>query len=419
MSTAKSHDAVGPRPERRVLAVNRVAFLGGVERIILTLAAGMRAHGWETVLACPGEGVLPDAARAQGTAVVPCPFDRMRITADPAVLARYPLSWVRSANAVEAHCRDGLIDLIHAHHPVSALYALRAVRHLGLPMVLHVHETLPARPLYAAAMRVALRHASRVLCVSGAARDLALALGADPARLRVVHNGVDPRFLAAGPPAPAPEVLRAGPGPHIGVFAVLEPRKAQHVLLEAAARLADRFPDARFWIVGAAALRDKEHYVDRLRRMAEAPPLRGRAVITGFRPDAAAWLAAMDIVVQTSVALESFGMALAEAQVLGRPVVASRVGGMPEVVAEGETGLIVPPGDAAALAAALDRLLSDPGLRRALGERGAEEARRRFAPGVFRERVAAVYDDAAAPGAWRAGAEPGPVTATRPPTRRT
>lgn len=384
--------AIAPRAPRRVLMVNRVGFLGGVERILLTLGAGLGAEGWEALLACPGEGGLAEAAAAQGIRVVACPFDRMRITADPRVLARYPAAWLRCAAALEATCRAERIDLIHAHHPVSALYAMRAARRLGIPMLLHVHETLPARPLYAAAMRVALRAAAGVVCVSAAARDLALALGADPARCSVVPNGVDARFFAADAPAPAAEVLQAGPGPHVGLFAVLEPRKAQHVLLEAAAMLAGRFPNARFWIVGAAALQDKRDYAERLQRVAEAPALRGRVVITGFRPDMPAWLAAMDVVVQTSVALESFGMALAEAQALGRPVVASRVGGMPEVVLDNETGLIVPPANAPALAAALVRLLGDATLREALGRAGARAARRRFAPEVFRAEVAARYD---------------------------
>jgi len=384
--------AVETSSRRRVLLVNRVGFLGGVERILVTLGAGLGAHGWQALLACPGDGELAQAAAAQGIRVVACPFDRMRITADPRVLARYPSAWLRCAAALEATCRAERIDVIHAHHPVSALYALRAARRLGIPMLLHVHETLPARPLYAAAMRVALRAASGVVCVSQAARDLALALGADPARVSVVHNGVDPRFFAAQPPEPAAEVRQAGPGPHVGLFAVIEPRKAQHLLLEAAAMLAGRFPAARFWIVGAAALQDKRDYAERLRQMAETPPLQGRVVMTGFRADMPCWLAAMDVVVQTSVALESFGMALAEAQALGRPVVASRVGGMPEVVTEGETGLLVPPQDAPALAAALARLLGNQELRETLGRNGAEAARRRFAPGVFRSQVAARYD---------------------------
>ncbi|MDX1541778.1 MAG: glycosyltransferase, partial [Geminicoccaceae bacterium] len=176
-----------------MLIVNRVAFTGGVERTILTLIAQLEALGFEPVLAAPPNGDLVDAARARGVEIAPCPFDRMRISADPRVLMRYPGVWRDGARAVERHCRERRIDLIHAHHPVGALYARRAVRRLGVPMILHVHETLPARRLYALAMRAVLPDAALVVCVSSAAAELALALGASPNLTRIVPNGVDGR----------------------------------------------------------------------------------------------------------------------------------------------------------------------------------------------------------------------------------
>ncbi|MEA2732410.1 MAG: hypothetical protein QOF70_6885 [Acetobacteraceae bacterium] len=381
------------RPTRRVLLINRVAFLGGVERVLLTLATGLQEFYWEPMLACPDQGALADAALELGVALVPCPFDRMRITANPVVLARYPLAWLRGAQAIKRHCRENTVDLIHVHHPVTALYALPALRRLGIPLVLHVHETLPARPLYQAALRVAIRYAAVTLCVSGAARDLAISLGADATRAHVVYNGIDPRFFNEADEAVKPaRVENAGIGPHVGVFGVLEPRKAQHIFLEAATAIVSKFPEARFWLVGPAAFADKMSYADRLKRMIEGSSLRGRAFLVGFQPDARDWLAAMDVIVQPSVALESFGMALAEAQALGRPVIASNVGGMPEVVSEGVTGLLVPPGNAPALAAAMVSLLEDPERRAAFGNCGMVEARRRFAPDVFRRRIAEFYD---------------------------
>jgi glycosyltransferase involved in cell wall biosynthesis len=220
-------------------------------------------------------------------------------------------------------------------------------------------------------------------------------MGADAAQARVVYNGIDPCFFDEADATVKPaQVEKAGPGPHIGVFAVLEPRKAQHVFLEAAASLVPKFPQARFWLVGPAALEDKRAYAERLKRMIDASSLRGRAFLAGFQPNVHAWLAAMDVVVQPSTALESFGMALAEAQALGRPVIASRVGGMPEVVSDGVTGLVVPPGDAIALAAALSSLLEDPQRRADFGARGMAAARDRFAPDVFRQSVAEVYNTA-------------------------
>jgi glycosyltransferase involved in cell wall biosynthesis len=377
--------------ERRVLMLNRVGFLGGVERITLTLASGLREYGWRAFLGCPIGGDLAEAAHAQGTDLAPCSFDRMRISANPALLAGYPAAWRRGSHEVKQHCLAQRIDLIHAHHPVTALYALKASRNLGIPIVLHVHETLPAHPLYALAMRLAQRHAAALLCVSAAAQDLAHSLGVPSEKTRIVHNGVDSRFISPAARRRSSIVAAAGPGPHIGVFGVLEPRKAQHLFLEAAAALVSDFPEARFWVIGPAELKDKHAYAKRLERMASMPALRGRVRFPGFQSDVGSWLAAMDVVVQCSLSLESFGMALAEALSLGRPVVASRVGGMPEVVRDGHTGLIVPPGDVPALAAALRRLLGDEQLRRRLGRNASADARARFAPATFCRAVAEAY----------------------------
>ncbi|GGC46764.1 hypothetical protein GCM10011504_26460 [Siccirubricoccus deserti] len=379
-----------------MLMVNRVAHLGGVERVILTLIGGLRAHGYEVLLACPGEGELPEAARAAGGTVLPVAFDRMRITADPRSLLRYPAAWRDGAAAVERHCRDRGIALLHTHHPVGTLYAMRAARRLRLPLVQHMHEVLPARMAYAAAQRLGARACTRFLCVSGAGRALLESLGIDRVRTDIIHNGVDPGFLAAGPAAPAADIAGAGPGPHLGVFGVIEPRKGQHLFLEAAAALAARWPQARFWVVGKLALADHADYLHRLQTMAEAPALRGRVTFTGYRADVAGCLRAMDVVVQASTRHESLSMALIEALSLGCRIVATDVGGTAEIVTHGRTGLIVPPGDAAALAAAMERML---GLNAAgFGGRAAADATR-FRPEIFCAAVAGRFD--AVLGAWR------------------
>ena len=373
---------------RGVLTVNRVGFLGGVERVLVTLAAGLPDCGYHPTLLCPDEGALAAAARAEGIAVATFPLDRMRITADPRVLARYPLGWWCGARQVLRAAERTRARLIHVHHPVGALYAIPAARRLGLPLVLHVHEVLPAKPMYAWALRLAVRRAARILCVSDSARALLSVTSADPARVQVIHNGLDRRFLAGGI-TPAPEV--SGPGPHIGVFGVIEPRKGQDVFLAAAAALARRYPAAQFWIVGPLALADKAGFRVRLEALAAQPGLAGRVHFTGFRPDVARWMLAMDVVALPSVGQESFGMVLAEALALGRKVVASATGGTAEAIADGVTGRLVPPGDAAALAAAVAGLLEADA--EGTGARAAAATRARFAPELFCRRVAAVYDE--------------------------
>jgi glycosyltransferase involved in cell wall biosynthesis len=375
--------------DRRVLHVNRVAYLGGVERVILNLGTGLQPHGYESLLACPENGELPKAARDRGIVVTPCDFDRMRITANLSVMARYPIVWYRSSQQMLHHCSTHKINILHCHHPVGVLYSIRASRTLGIPIILHVHEILPAKPFYALALRVAVRYAQRFICVSGASKELLETAKPDPATVRVIHNGVDPSFPSADSVAPVPEL--SGPGPHIGVFGVIEPRKGQHVFLQAAAQLAKDFPTAHFWIVGPLALADKADYLKTLEQLAAEPSLVGRVHFPGFQYNVASWMKGMDVVTLTSVAHESLPMVLIEALMLGRPVIASLVGGTHEIVSARETGLLVPPGDPGALAQALRTVLN--GAASAFSTRGMADAHQRFTSDVFCRRIAEVYNE--------------------------
>jgi glycosyltransferase involved in cell wall biosynthesis len=367
------------------LLLNRVAFMGGVERVIVTSMELLAARGFEPILACPAEGELPDAVRARGFRVVSCEFDRMRSTVHPASVLRYARALRRESARVRDLCREHGVALIHAHHPVAAMYAVKAVRELGVPLVMHVHETLPLRPLYRLAMRYASPHAAHFVCVSAASRAMLESLRIPDHKVQVIYNGVHPSFLG---PRPEPAADVAGPGPNVGIFGVIEPRKAQHVFLHAAARLAPRFPTARFWVVGPVAFADDEPYHASLHALADAPALRGRVTFTGYRPDVARLMMAMHAIALTSVAFDALPTVCIEALTLGRRLVASRVGGVPEIVRDGDTGTVVPPGDIDALVDALARMLLRPA-DDAIGERAAEDMRARFSPERYGDDLAA------------------------------
>jgi glycosyltransferase involved in cell wall biosynthesis len=379
---------------KRVLLVARVQYKGGAETITLTLANGLEKFGWKPYLAAPSGGDLQDAADAQGTTFVPCSFDRMRITSDIRLLSTYPFAWKRGSDAILNACKIHEINLIHVHHPVTCLYAIKASKKLGIPIVLHVHETLPAKPLYTLALKVAVRYAHAVVSVSKASQKLSNKVGAKVQHSKVVYNGVDQKFFSGITRRIPSEVAAAGPGPHIGVFAVLEPRKAQHVFLHAATVISPLIPSARFWIVGPAAVKHKQKYVEQLYKLADHIKLKGKVSFVGYKDDVASWLAAMDVVVQPSVTLEAFGMSLAESLALGTPVVASDVGGMPEVVQDGKSGFIVPAGNTTACALAIMKIAQSAILGKTMGQEGAADVKKRFSPEVFQQNIAAVYNDA-------------------------
>jgi glycosyltransferase involved in cell wall biosynthesis len=156
------------------------------------------------------------------------------------------------------------------------------------------------------------------------------------------------------------------------------------VLLRALPPLVRRFPRLRCLVVGDGPLDGA------LRREAEALGLAGHCRFTGARPDVADLLAAVDVVVLPSLS-EGLPFVLLEAMAVGKPVVATRVGGNPEVVEDGTTGLLVPPGDADALGAALARLLDDSAAAAAMGGRGQARVRERFTVRAMIEALEALY----------------------------
>jgi glycosyltransferase involved in cell wall biosynthesis len=167
--------------------------------------------------------------------------------------------------------------------------------------------------------------------------------------------------------------------------------KGQHVFLEAAERLvtSGRDDGARFVLVGAA-LFGEDDYAAEIERRAAA--LGGRAELLGFRPDIAAVLTELDILVHASVTPEPFGQVVIEGMAAGLPVIATDGGGVREIVRHGEDGLLVPMGDAAALADALAGLLADPARASRLAVAGHRAVRERFTAARAAREVEAVYD---------------------------
>ena len=283
-------------------------------------------------------------------------------------------------------------DVVHAHDAHALALAAAGVALAGAP-----------RPRFAASRRVDFhlhrnplsrwkyRRVERFLCASDAIRRMLIADGVAAERTVVVYEGVDVERIAALPPLDVHRELGLPAGaPVVGNVAALVPHKGQRHLLDAAARVVAEVPDARFVIVGAGELRDA------LAAQVARLGLERHVVLTGFRTDALALLKAFDLFVMSSVT-EGLGTSVLDAMACGRAVVATRAGGIPESVVDGETGLLVPPGDPAALASAVLRLLRDADLRQALGRAGRVRVDARFSAARMVAETAAVYEALAGP----------------------
>jgi L-malate glycosyltransferase len=254
-------------------------------------------------------------------------------------------------------------DVVHAHDAMGVALAAMA-----LPMASGVES-----PLFVAARRVDFhlkRHAfsrwkhHQVDVFIAASDAIARILGADgvPAdRIEVVHDGVNVAWLDRQPAVDARAAFwLPKDAPIVGNVAALVGHKGQRHLVAAAGRVIRELPDARFLIVGEGELRDP------LERQIKELGLERHVLLTGFRDDAVGLQKSFDVFVMSSVT-EGLGSAMLDAMACGRPVVASRTGGIPEAIADGVTGVLVPPQDEPALARAIVRLLRDEDLRRVLG----------------------------------------------------
>jgi glycosyltransferase involved in cell wall biosynthesis len=248
-------------------------------------------------------------------------------------------------------------------------------------LIWHLHDMLTAdhfAPLMRlAATRLANLGAARVIANSHATAQAFAEAGGDRSKVRVVHNGIDPepfdRVDETTTRAGLRRILDCGTAPLLGVFGRLATWKGQHVLIEALQGL----PDVHAVLVGGPLFGEGD-YDSWLHRMVSERGLTGRVHFLGFREDVPALMKGVDIVLHTSVTPEPFGRVIVEGMLAGKPVIATAAGGVLEILEPAVSGLVVPPGDAAALASAIRELLASPARAAALARRGCAEARRRF-----------------------------------------
>jgi glycosyltransferase involved in cell wall biosynthesis len=210
--------------------------------------------------------------------------------------------------------------------------------------------------------------------------------GVPDVRTVTVHEGIDLGRVEAAPPAKLHEELFLPHGaPLVGNVAALVPHKGQKHLIEAAAIVVRQVPDARFVIAGEGELRPS------LERQIKEHRLEKHVFLAGFRPDILSLHKAFDIFVMSSIT-EGLGTSLLDAMAASKPIVATDTGGIPEVVAHESTGLIVPPRDHEAMAAALVKLLKDPALAKRMGSAGFARVRQQFSAVKMLKETLRVYE---------------------------
>lgn len=381
-----------------VLFVDHTGMMGGAQHSLLDIAEAHREHGAVALLE---DGPFATALEARGVRVLHIDGGAalQQVKKTSVLPGVGPLAAVgRLARVLARASRP--YDLLYANSPKSFLVAALAGIIARKPVVWHLRDILGQGHFSAANVRaviaVANWRAARVVANSRATADAFVAAGGRPSLVVVVHNGIDPAAFDLLGPDSCREVRAELGIPAdafvVGCFSRLHPWKGQAVLLDAVARM----PGVHTLIAGGALFSGEAPYEAELRGRAELPAFAGRVHMLGARDDVPRLLAACDVVVHASVLAEPFGRVLVEAMLARRPVVATRAGGVPEVVCDGETGVLVPPGDARALSEALDALRREPMRAAELARRGNASARERFSRASMLAGVRRVIDEVAA-----------------------
>jgi glycosyltransferase involved in cell wall biosynthesis len=372
----------------------------GSDAVLLAIVRGLQGTEFEPFVVLPNDvhSELPESTRLSG-----------RLRAMKVPVASIPLAVLRrkyfnpsgalemwrrldsSTQAVLDLVCDRDIALVHSH-TAAVFTGAECARRLGVPHVWHVSEMVE-RPRFVRRLitRTIARRSDWITAVSKAVREHLVATQPSIAdRVDVIYNGIDVAPFARGNRDRIRHELGAGDRPVIGMIGRLGTWKGQELLIEAAQGVLAQRPDALFLLVGGV-FDGQTHHFDVIRKAAADRGVAEQVVVHGFREDIADILAALDIFVQPSLRPDPFPTTVLEAMASGKPVIAADHGGPREMVIHGETGLLIPPGDATALADAILQIIENDVFRRRAGEAGRRRVAQEFSMQAFDRRYLELY----------------------------
>jgi len=309
-------------------------------------------------------------------------------------LLKLPAQMANAARAARLLKRER-IELVHCNS-AAGVEAAFAAKVLSLPVVVHCRELFRNNPYGfsaggRAACRLVDRLSDKIVCVSKAVREQFAEVGVKSSKLVVVYDSFDGPW--GGPSSDGPEVGERPGESVVGCVGGIHPRKGHETLLRAFALVLRDFPRARLVIVGGG----KDDYVGALRVLAEKLGIAETTEFVGQAKEPGEYYKRFAVFALPSLA-EAFGLVYGEAALCGVPAIGASDGGAGEIIEDGRTGFLVPPGDCEALAARIAELLRDPGLARRMGERARARVKRVFGKDALVESVVRVYDELLAGG---------------------
>lgn len=358
---------------------------GGVERGTVDMTAAITAAGWNAIVVSSGGPMVREVERAGGTHVV------LPVHSKSAFVMRANVR--RLANLIRAHD----VDIVHARSRAPAWSARAAARRTRRHFITTFHGAYNARSLFKRYYNSVMVRGERVIAISQFIGDMVTSdYRADPARVAVIHRGIDTAIFNADAVSPE-RMIQFARKWHLadGMPVIMLPGrltrwKGHTVLIDALARLDRR--DVRCLLVGSD--QGRTDYRRELERRVKRAGLSEIVQFVGDCRDMPAAYINADVVVSASIEAEAFGRVAAEAQAMGKPVIATDLGAARETVIEGETGLLVRPKDPGALAKALEHVLSLSSQdRELLATRAVTHVRDNFTREAMCAKTLAIYEE--------------------------
>jgi glycosyltransferase involved in cell wall biosynthesis len=389
---------------QKVLFFDHTAAMSGGEVALLNLVTNLTQQ-IEPVVVLGEDGTLRERLTAAGVETHVLPLAREVAHARKDTLTKSSLLKVGAVFATMCYAfklcsfiKKSGAALVHTNSLKADVIGGIAARLAGVPLIWHIRDRIADDYLPPAVVR-AFRWLcgflpNRIIVNSEATRDTVAPWAT------VVYEGIVER--------PAASKNDSDAKPLIGLVGRISPWKGQHIFVRAAAEVHRAFPDARFQIIGSAMF-GEEKYEHDVRALVNSLGLDQRVEFTGFRDDVFTLIDRLDIVVHASTVGEPFGQVIAEGMMAGKPVVATRGGGVPEIVVDGETGILVPMADAGAMAGAIKELLADTDRAKSMGEAGRKRVCLHFNLDLAVRRVEHVYKEL-----WAARQSSGALAARLP-----
>jgi len=363
----------------KLLYVHAIEAIGGAERDLITLLKTLDRQKWEPHVVCPGTGPFGDhlhAAAIPTHALSLPPWRKVRSFFQRQAAVRRLRALVDQLDPTLIHVND----IWWVPHTVQALASRKSN---PMPIVAHVRQEIePAK-----VRRYELDRTEAVIAISRQIEQSLISGGVSANKVRTVYSGIDLFEKQSTHYGVAIRQMVGIPSGAtlVGTVANLFPRKGHEVMVRALPAIIRAFPSVHYMIVGS----DHDDYGDQLKRLADELKIADRVHLVGFQDPVRPFLASLDLYVHPRLD----GGTVVEAMTMGKAVVATMTGGVPEVLAQGETGLLVPPGDVESLVATVVALLEDRGRREEMGRCGKARAQERLSLDASVVQVERVYGE--------------------------